>query len=218
MKSLLLKIAILLLLQARILSPLECQAISVPEDTASTDAPSWDLSTSFYFYYLPDKDFFGMPIFYADHDRLHLEARYNYEDFRSLSFFAGRTFGIGEGVHLDVIPMLGGVVGNTSGIIPALEMDLVYRNLELYTEAEYVFDLQDSQWNFFYNWAEVSYYPLDWLQLGITSQQTREKETDWLVEYGLLGGFTYTDYSAVVYFFNPGGEDPFYILSCVINF
>jgi hypothetical protein len=178
----------------------------------------WEFSSEIYFYYLPDEDFYAMPLISAHYGRLHLEARYNYEDFRSLSFFAGHTFGIGEELQLEIIPMLGGVFGNTLGFIPALEMDMAYWNLELYSEAEYVFDLQDDQGNYFYNWAELNYYPLEWLQMGITSQQTREKADDWFVEHGLLLGFNYGDYSLVSYLFNPGEDDLFYILSCEVNF
>ena len=218
MRSLLFKMVIIQVLVAGTVSLLESQIPVIPADTSSSSTPTWILSTEFYFYYLPDEDFFVVPIFYADHDWLHLEARYNYEDFRSLSFFAGRTLGVGEELQLEVIPMLGGVFGNTLGVIPALEMDLAYRNLELYCEAEYVFDLRDSQANFFYNWAELSYYPLEWLQLGITSQQTKDKADDWLIEHGLLLGFSYGDYSLVSYLFNPGGDDVFYIFSLGVDF
>jgi len=218
MRHFILQLSFIVLLQAIISPAVGGQNLSVQTDTAHTDAPSWEFSTAWYFYYLPQEDFYLLPIFYADYDRLHLEARYNYEDFRSLSFFAGRNFGIGKELQLEVIPMLGGVIGNTFGVIPALEVDLAYWDLELYSEAEYIFDLQDSRGNFFYNWAELSYYPLDWLQLGITSQQTREKSNDWLVENGLVGGFSYSDYSALIYFFNPGGDDLFCIISCEINF
>ena len=187
-------------------------------DSDSQVSAFWKFSTEVYFYYLPEEDFYTMPIISSDHGQLHLEARYNYEDSRSLSFFAGRTFSIGEKLQLEVIPMMGGVVGNTLGIIPALEFDLAYWNLEFYSEAEYVYDLQDEQGNYFYNWADLSYYPLAWLQLGISSQQTREKANDWFVEHGLLLGLNYRDYSLVSHLFNPGEDKQFYILSGEISF
>jgi hypothetical protein len=187
-------------------------------DSDSQVSAFWKFSTEVYFYYLPEEDFYTMPIISSDHGQLHLEARYNYEDSRSLSFFAGRTFSIGEKLQLEVIPMMGGVVGNTLGIIPALEFDLAYWNLEFYSEAEYVYDLQDDQNNYFYNWTELNCYPLDWLQLGVTSQQTREVEADWSIENGILTGVNHSDYSGVFYLFNPGRSDPFYIFSLDINF
>jgi hypothetical protein len=218
MRSLLFKIVFIQVLVAGTCSSLASQIPVIPANTSSSSIPAWDLSTELYFYYLPDEDSYLLPILCADRDRLHLEARYNYEDFRSLSFFAGRTFGVGEELQLEVIPMLGGVFGKTLGVIPALEMDLAYRKLELYSEAEYAFDLRDSQGNFFYNWAELSYSPWEWLQLGITSQQTKEKADDWLIEHGLLLGFSYGDYSVVSYLFNPGGDDLFYIFSLGVDF
>jgi hypothetical protein len=52
--------------------------------------------------------------------------------------------------------MFGVVVGHTDGIIPALELDLVWRRLELYSEGEYVFDINRLNNRFLYNWSEVS--------------------------------------------------------------
>lgn len=218
MHSLLLKLILIYVLVTGSISSSEGQIPASSTDTLGKRISAWDLSTELYFYYLPNDDFFLLPIFYADHDRLHLEARYNYEDLRTLSLFAGWSFGYGEAVQLETVPMLGGIFGNTMGIAPALEIDLTWRSMELYSEAEYVFDLEDSQANFFYNWAELVYYPLEWLQMGITSQQTGLAGADWLVESGFLAGVSYRDYSGVFYLFNPGRDDVFYIFSYGIIF
>jgi len=79
-------------------------------------------------------------------------------------------------------------------------------------------DLRDSQANFFYNWAELSYYPLEWLQLGITSQQTKIKRMIGLIEHGLLLDLVMEIIPLVSYLFNPGGDDVFYIFSLGVDF
>jgi len=61
-----------------------------------------------------------------------------------VSFFAGAKFGFGSNVELALVPMLGGLVGQTDGIVPALEADLTVGLFEAYAEAEYVVDLGDS--------------------------------------------------------------------------
>ena len=218
MRSMLSIVMMIPFLLAGINPSLRSQTPAESANTSDSSISAWNFSTSLYFYYLPDDDPFLLPIAYVDRDRLHLEARYNYEDFRTLSLFAGWSFGFGEVIQLEAIPMLGGVIGNTMGLAPALELNLTWRSLELYTEAEYVFDLEDSRANFFYNWAEVNYYPLDWLQLGITSQQTGEAGADWLVESGFLAGVGYRNYSGVFYLFNPGRDDLFYIFSLGVDF
>jgi len=62
------------------------------EDEASSTAvqeeaeqPGWSFSASAYTFFVPDDDDYVMPTFIADHQWLHLEARYNYEDLQTVS-------------------------------------------------------------------------------------------------------------------------------------
>jgi len=59
MRSLLFKMVIIQVLVAGTVSLLESQIPVIPADTSSSSTPTWILSTEFYFYYLPDEDFFG---------------------------------------------------------------------------------------------------------------------------------------------------------------
>ena len=58
------------------------------------------------------------PVFTADHEWLHLEARYNYENLHTGSVWVGYKFTAGKKLVLDVTPMIGGVFGRTTGIAP----------------------------------------------------------------------------------------------------
>ncbi len=191
---------------------------TAPVDSSVSLHPSWEFSGETYFYFLPEEDFYVMPIAAGDCGRLHLEARYNYEDFRSFSFFTGRIFTTGGKNQLEVIPLLGGVIGNRLGIVPGMEIDVLWNQFEFYSEAEYVFDLRRRDSNFFYNWAESRYYLGNWLLLGVTSQQTREVAEGWLIENGFLAGLNFSSYSGLVYLFNPGGEDRYTIFTVAIVF
>lgn len=190
-------------------------------ETAGVDSlvsfhPSWEFSGEIYF--LLEENFYVMPIAATDRGRLHLEARYNYEDFRSFSFFTGYIFTTGEKNQLEVIPLLGGVIGNRLGIVPGVEIDVLWNHFEFYSEAEYVFDLRSRDSNFFYNWAESRYYFGNWLLVGVTSQQSREVTGGWLVENGFLAGVNFSNYSGLVYLFNPGSKDRLTIFTVAIIF
>src|SRR6185295_9178634 len=100
----------------------------------------------------PDEPNFGMGIGTADVRLLHFEARYNYEERRSGSAFIGLNARLDEKVKLVVTPMFGGVAGDLDGLIPALRLDLTWWKLNLYSESEVVFALDDGGDSFFYNW------------------------------------------------------------------
>jgi hypothetical protein len=194
-------------------------AQEAPAETASADsASSWEFGLSGALYVLPDEEDFVQPTFRVDRGWLHLEARYNYEDRDSGSFFAGANFEFGDKVKLTLTPMLGGLVGETNGIIPGLEADLAVGPFEAYGEAEYVFDLDDSSSHYFYMWSELSLWPTDWLRLGVVTQRTRVYQTERDIQRGLLAGFSYGRLEGTVYFFNPGSSDHFTVVSLGVSF
>ena len=180
--------------------------------------PSWSFEASAAAYFLPDDHNYVQPTLSADHGSLHLEARHNYEDKASTSFFAGWNLAVGDKVKLELTPMLGGVVGRTHGIIPALKLDLAWRRLELYSEGEYVFDLGDSDNSFLYNWSELSVWPLGWLRAGMVTQRTRVYQTARNLQRGVLAGLSSERIDGTVYLFNPGAGDQFWVASVAVRF
>lgn len=186
-----------------------------PEDAGSRD---WEIALSGALYLLPDDDDFVQPTLRADRGRLHLEARYNYEDRGSASFFVGASFEWGSKVTLALTPMIGGLVGSTDGIVPGLEADLSIGPVEAYAEAEYVFDLGDSDSSYFYMWSELSVRPADWLRAGLVTQRTRVYQSEREIQRGLLVGVTVGRVDATAYFFNPGADDHFTVVSLGVSF
>jgi len=187
-----------------------------PEGEA--EKAGWELGLSGALYVLPDEGDFVQPTFKADHGRFHFETRYNYEDRDSTSFFVGANFELGDKVKLALTPMIGGVAGQTDGIIPALQADLTFWRLEAYGEAEYVFDLNDSSSKYFYMWSELSLWPTEWLRAGMVTQRTRVYQTDRDIQRGVLVGFAFKKLDGTVYFFNPGADDHFTVVSLGVSF
>jgi len=186
--------------------------------SAQSDSSQWNFSTDVNFYIIPH-DFFVLPVFRADKNKLHLEARYNYEDRETFSGWVGYNFSGGDDVFsYTFTPMLGGVVGLSNGIAPGLEFTITYKNFELYSEMENLFGLQDSENNFYYNWADLTYSPTDWLWLGISGQRTRLYQTDLEIQRGIIVGAGFKNIELTTYSYNIGFDDPFFIITLSASF
>jgi hypothetical protein len=186
--------------------------------TAAASEPAWSGSVSAAWYMLPDESDYIQPTVKADRNWLHLETRYAYEDRKSLSFFAGVNFEFGKDVKLALTPMIGGLVGQVDGVIPALEADFTVWRVEAYGEAEYVFDLNDSDSKYFYMWSELSVRPTEWLRAGLVTQRTRVYRTERDIQRGPLVGVSFSKIDATFYFFNPGADDHLAVLSIGLSF
>src|SRR3954469_1128348 len=91
----------------------------------------WNFSLGATTSVMPDFQDYTQPptTFIADHGRLHLEARYNYEDLDTGSVWMGYHFGGGEKLKWSFKPMLGGVFGHTTGVVSGYRLSLAYRKL-----------------------------------------------------------------------------------------
>lgn len=189
-----------------------------PPTTQSEAVSAWSFSASVFTYLLPDEDNYALPIVAVKHDRLHLEARYNYEDRDTASLWVGYTFEGGQKVAWEISPMAGGVFGQTAGVAPGYHASVSWSKLELYGEGEYVFDSGDSSDSFFYNWSEVAIVPVDWFRCGFVTQRTRVYNTERDVQRGLLVGFSYKSLDATTYVFNPDDDKPVVVISVGVGF
>jgi hypothetical protein len=178
---------------------------------------TWDFSIDANNYFFRD-DFIFLPIFRADKNKLHLEARYNYEDMETFSGWIGYNFSGGEALSYTFTPMLGGIVGLTDGIAPGLEFTLAYKNFELYSEMENVFDLSDTENNFYYNWTDFTYSPTDWLWVGISGQRTRLYQTEVDIQRGLILGGGLKQWELTTYFYNLDVDNPFFLVTLSVSF
>ncbi len=194
---------------------LSAQEASPP---AGPEKEAWAFNASVYGYFPPEDLHYAQPTVTADRGALHLEARYNYEALKSGSAWIGWNLETGKELKLNATLMAGGVVGDLRGVAPGYELTLAWKAFELYSEGEYVIDTADSSGNFFYNWAQLGWSPLEWLSVGLVSQRTRAYHTGLDVQRGLFVGFTYKSLSLNVYVFNPGWETPTVVSSLAVSF
>jgi hypothetical protein len=183
----------------------------------AADRP-WEFGVSATGYFVPDEGDYVQPTLSADHDWLHLEARFNYEDRDAGSVWAGYNWSVGETLSLDVTPMFGLVFGGTSGLAPGYEMDLGFRRFSFYNEGEYVFDTESSENDFFYNWAELTFAPVEALRFGLVAQRTHAYQTARDVQRGLLVAFAHQRLELTACLFNPDLDHPSFAFAAALSF
>lgn len=170
------------------------------EDYASDS--SWSISVSGFYYFIPDDQNTSTFIGSADYRKLHLEARYNYEDQKTVSVFAGRRFANAGKFQWAITPMLGIIMGNKDGIAPGLELEATYKKLEFYSETEYVIDFAGNENNFLYTWSELSYTPIEVLNVGVSFQRTLLYQADLEVQKGIMVKYFPGKLATGLYYFN----------------
>jgi hypothetical protein len=190
-----------------------CLALLAARAAAQTDGgDTWQLASTVLYSDPPGSEDRLIPILYADRGPLHVELRYGYEDRNTASLFVGRAFELGDELAATVVPMIGGVVGDTDGIAPGLELDVAWRRVSWYAESEYLFDLHDRDDDFFYSWSTLTYGFTDWLDAGIVLERSKLVDTDWSLQRGLALELARGSFGLSLYAFNPGSDDSYAVV------
>jgi hypothetical protein len=195
------------------------QAVSAPpsHNTRPSSTKQWEFTLITDGYIIPDQQSYANPNFTADHRWLHLEARYNSEDFRTGSAWIGYNFATGKNLVLNVTPMIGGVFGRTNGVAPGCEAALTYKKLQASISNQFVFATGKSS-SFYYNWPQVTYSPVDWLQLGLVAQRTKTYKTSLDTQPGFLVGVSHKKMEVTSYVFDLGLAAPTVVLELGFSF
>ena len=187
-------------------------------NVADASDSKWSFSMEGYYYFIPgDKNSLTV-IGEADHKRLHLETRYNYESQNTASAFAGWQFKTGKSFKFSATPMAGIAFGNTNGFVPAIELNATYKIFDFYSESEYLIEFAGRENNFFYTWSELAVSPFDFLRTGISVQRTLLYQTKLAIQRGVFAQYSFWKLTAGAYYFNPFSENNLVIASLNIDF
>jgi hypothetical protein len=134
---------------------------------------TWSIDLLGYQYITPDEGAFFIPVIMAETDVLHVEMRYNYEDFETGSLWIGPVFTWEGDVSAMLCPLLGVAIGRTVGMGPGLEASVDWRWLHLYTEGQLLFDVGSPDDSYTYLWTDITADITDMFQAGLVVQRTR---------------------------------------------
>jgi hypothetical protein len=203
---------------ALVLAGASAQAQMTPTPAApAADDQAWSFSVAAYTFVLSDDRQYVQPSVDADHGRLHLEARQNYEALNTASLWGGANFSGGTTVAWEVTPMLGAVFGATAGIAPGVKASLDWRKLEAYGENEYVIDANSRGDSFFYNWSELTLAPAEWFGFGLVTERTRVYRSDREINRGGMARISVTHMDITAYLFDPD-KDKRFVLAVEVKF
>ena len=173
--------------------------------------PAWEFAISAYPTSVRGGENYTSAIATANHGPLHLEARYNYESIGARSAFVGWNFSGGEEVTWELTPLLGGAWGTTQAFVPGLEVSLAWKQLDFYSEAEYVRDSHDRTASYLYSWNELGFRPVEWLRFGVVGQRTRAYGNDLNIQRGPFAQLTWEHVTVGGYWFNPGSSEQVFV-------
>ena len=188
---------------------------------AEADAPSepaWSGAVTGMYYAMRDQPDFGVGVASLDRGPLHLEARYNYEARDAGSAFVGWKFAGGDSVSYELTPIIGGLFGAARGVVPGLEASIGWRAFDVYVEAEYVRDLDESSASYFYSWTELGWKPVEWLRVGLVGQRTHTIDNGRDLQRGIFGQVVVGKATLGVYAFNPDSGSRYVIVSLGVEF
>lgn len=166
-----------------------------------------------YTYYATGLGLYMIPVAAVDVNNWHFEARYNYEDVRTVSVWAGPTFEWSGDVPGYVAPLGGLVVGNTTGVALGLETETTFDVFSLYAEAEYVVVPSDRTSDYFYLWADLTATLWEQVLVGLTVQRLREVHQDVVISPGAFAGATIGIVTPKLYAFGVASDEPYFMLS-----
>jgi hypothetical protein len=192
-------------------------AVALPDTAPTEQAPAWSFLASGYWNMPRQEGDYGSGIFGADHGKLHLEARINYEAMHAQSAFVGWSFSGGETIQFKATPIIGFVGGSAHGPIAGLEASIAVGKFDYYLEAEYLTGTGNTS-PYTYAWSELAYRPVQWLRIGFVAQRTRIYGGDREFQRGGLLQLTFGKVTGGVYWFNPTTHEQVVIASLAVSF
>lgn len=145
--------------------------------------------------------------------KYYFEARYNYDDQHTFSLYFGRAFSLSKKATAEMTPMIGGVVGRTKGISPALNFYYEYQKFSSTTQSQYTIVMPDGNRSFFYDWTNFCYTVYKKVGVGGSVQLTIPKTGSTTATYGPLLNIRIKNFLLEGYAYNFWKEDRLWALA-----
>lgn len=151
-------------------------------------------------------------LYYRSTGSWYGEARYNYEEVKTFSLYAGRTFSKQDSLSWSLTPVAGILLGKLKGNAAGLNIAVNDGKWYFSSAVQAVFSWENKQYNFIYSWSELGYQATPHLYTGLVLQQTSlyDMHTKW--EPGVQIGILVYKWTFPVYAFNPMGKDRRFVI------
>lgn len=142
---------------------------------------------------------------------MYAELRYNYEDIRTISFYAGKTFVPGKRKNMTFTPMIGWSAGTFTGVSAAFKLEGDFDKYFVSTEMQYSRAIKQNSSSFMFSWTEAGFNLSKNFFAGVTIQTTIQPGSD-EIQPGIVAGFTTGRLCVPVYLFRPFRSKSFFIV------
>ena len=168
---------------------------------------------------LENYNYFGQPgpgavvpmIHFETKKNWYAELRYNYEEDKTISFFAGKCFKGGNSFEYSLTPLAGFSAGNFTGVSAGINADAEWKNFYFSSQTQYSAGTKKGMSNFFFTWSEMGYNISNHFFGGIALQYTGTAAGN-NMEPGFVGGFSFNDFSFPVYVFSPFHDNGYFVV------
>lgn len=140
------------------------------------------------------------------------EARYNFDELNTFSFYAGKKFSGGNNFSWEATPVVGGLMGQMTGGALGMNFEMGYKRLFLLSQSQYCFSIENNDDKYFYNWLEMGVEATGWLYAGLALQQTNIYRTEGKMEPGCMIGFSIKNWTIPLYAFNTSEQERYFVL------
>lgn len=151
------------------------------------------------------------PQLWLYHNNSYVEMRFNYEDPYAVSLFYGKSIAFGKDDAFEFIPMLGGMAGNSFGVIPSFNLNASGK-FNFASQNEYVFNLNDADANFFYDWTTLSTPIFHSLSAGLGFEALKTAVDPIDLKEGVSLSLAVGKFTTELYCFNFWETPPFFLL------
>jgi hypothetical protein len=142
------------------------------------------------------------------------EARYNYEEAKTVSFYIGKVYERKGNFSYALIPLVGGVAGRFNGGSIGFNMNLEYHNFYFASQTQYTFSVEAEIENFYFTWSELGYQPLHWFYGGVAVQETYFPQLAKSATHpGIVIGFSFKNWTLPLYAFRTNSSAGEFICS-----
>jgi len=191
-----------------------------------SSAAQWKAGIEQYFYTHTPLSHAFVPIVHLQSPaNFYAELRYNYEEAKTISLYAGRTFSGGNGLEYKITPMVGYSTGRFTGLSFASNAEAGWKNFFVSSQTQYSMSVRKKDSvtvkrngdNFFYSWSELGYDFNDHFFAGISMQYTRQAGEN-TFEPGFLAGLSVKNLCFPFYLFNPFQGTRYFIIGVNYEF
>lgn len=166
----------------------------------------------------PARGYTWMPVLhYQSKNGNYIELRYNYEDYKTASVFAGKRFSGGNNLQYEITPMVGLSAGIFTGYSLAGNFNASWKSFFVSVESQYSISGTTASQDFFFNWSELGYNLHKNFFIGTSVQYTAGKGYS-QIEPGLFAGFEAGNVSVPVYLFHSGNRNSLLVIGVSYEF